>query len=186
VPREGSRGRRGRAGRAQGADASTPLPPLARARAIALRSLAVRARTEAQLRARLAREDLSDQADEVMGWLRGLGYLDDDAYALAHARGLLAPGQLGPLKVERRLVQAGVPAARARAVIRQVLGGEDGRAPATAERELCRTLAERRARRPLGDLDERERARLARFLAGRGFGGTAVAAVLGLYVDGEA
>ena len=164
--REASRGRRGRAGSVQKVVAAEPLPPLARARAIALRALAVRARTEAQLRARLAREDLSDQADEVMVWLRGLGYLDDDAYALAHARGLLAPGKLGPLKVERRLVQAGLPAARARAVIRQVLGGEEGRAPAAAERELCRTLAERRARRPLGE-SRRPRASAAGALPGR-------------------
>jgi regulatory protein len=145
----------------------------------------MRARTEAQLRARLAREDLSDQADEAVAWLRGLGYLDDGAYALAQARGLLAPGKLGPLKVERRLVQAGISAADARQAVRQVLEGEEGRAPAAAERELCRTLAERRARRPLAELDGRERARLARFLAGRGFGGSVVAAVLGIYEDAE-
>lgn len=160
-------------------------PPQARARAFALRLLAVRARTEAQLRARLAREELSDQAEEVLGWLRGLGYLDDAAYALAQARALLAPGKLGPLKVESRLVQAGIAAGEARKAVRQVLEGEEGRAPAAAEKELCRTLAERRARRPLGELDDRERARLARFLAGRGFGGAVVAAVLGIYSDGE-
>ncbi len=158
--------------------------PLARAKAIALRLLAVRARTEAQIRARLERDDLSVQAGEVLDWLRGLGYLDDAAYAKAHARAFLAPGKLGPLKVERRLVQAGLPAAEARKAVRQVLEGGDG-PPASAERELCRTLAEKRAGRPLADLDGRERARLARFLMGRGFGGSAVAAVLGLYMDGD-
>ncbi len=152
---------------------------------MALRLLAARARTEAQIRARLGREELSQHADEVVAWLRGLGYLDDVAYALAQARALLAPGKLGPVKVERRLVQAGVGAGDARKAVRQVLEGEEGRAPAAAERELCRTLAERRARRPLGELDERERARLARFLAGRGFGGAVVAAVLGIYTDGD-
>jgi len=172
------------------ARASTPArggeeaTPAARARSIALRLLAVRARTEAQVRARLAREELSDEAEQVLAWLRGLGYLDDGAYALAQARTLLAPGRLGPLKVERRLVQAGVPAAEARRAVQQVLRGEEGRSPAQAERELCRTLAERRARRPLGDLDDRERARLARFLAGRGFAGAVIAAVLGIYTDG--
>lgn len=160
------------------------VPPRQRARDLALRLLAVRARTEAQLRARLAREELSAEADEVVAWLRGLGYLDDGAYALAQARALLVPGKLGPLKVERRLVQAGLAPAAARAAVWSALEGDERRAPATAERDLCRALAERRARRPLRELDGRERARLARFLAGRGFAGPVVAAVLGIYVDG--
>lgn len=181
MDRTGSR----RRGRAEGAaSARTEQPPLARARSLALRLLAVRTRTEAQLRARLAREELSAHADEVLAWLRGLGYLDDAAYALAQARALLSPGKLGPLKVERRLVQAGLGIAEARKAVRQVLEGDAGRTASSTERELCHTLAERRARRPLADLDDRERARLARFLAGRGFGGAVVAAVLGIYADG--
>jgi regulatory protein len=53
----------------------------------------------------------------------------------------------------------------------EVPGGEAAR---------CRALAERRAAgRPLRELDERARARLVRFLLGRGFSGAAVAATLG-------
>jgi regulatory protein len=161
-----------------------PEDPLARAKAIALRQVAVRARTEAQLRARLARDELEAQADAVIAWLKGLGYLDDAAYARARARGLLAPGQLGPRKVELRLVQAGLPPAAARAAVREALS-EDGADPRARERELCRLLAERRARGPLGDLDDPARARLARFLASRGFSGGVVSAVLGIHVDVE-
>ncbi len=169
-----------------------PEERIARAKAMALRLLAVRARTEAQLRARLAREELSGEADGVVAWLRRLGYLDDAAYARARAGALLQPGKLGPLLAERRLVQEGLAPAAARASVREALegggkdGGESGRAAGEAERDLCRTLAERRARgTPLADLDDRTRARLARFLAGRGFSGRVVAAVLGIYQDGE-
>lgn len=159
--------------------------PRARARAIALRMLALRARTEAQVRARLSREDLGGHADETVEWLRGLGYLDDGAYAAARARTLLGRGGVGPRKAEQKLVQAGLPQTAARGAVRAALSGEEGTPPAQAERELCRALAERRARRPLAELDARARARLGRFLAGRGFGGSAIAAVLGLWSDGQ-
>ena len=160
----------------------------ARAREIALRMLAARPRTEAQVRARLAREELAGEADAVISWLRGLGYLDDAAYARARAASLLKPGRLGPQLAERRLAQEGIAPGAARAAVRQTLeGGEgSGRGAGAAELDLCRTLAERRSRgTPLASLDGKGRARLARFLAGRGFDGRVVAAVLGIYVDGE-
>jgi regulatory protein len=113
----------------------------------------------------------------VVAWLRGLGYLDDVAYALDRARSLLRPGRLGPRMAERRLVDAGVPRPLAQRAVAEALGepGEEAR--------RCRVLAERRARRPPGELEDRERARLARFLRGRGFSGAAIASALGVYVD---
>ncbi len=161
------------------------LDPRSRAKTIALRMLARSARTEAQIRARLAREGLGGHAGEVVEWLRGLGYLDDAAYAAARARTLVGRGGLGPRRAEEKLVSAGLSPAEAKSAVRAALSGEEGRTPAQAERELCRALAERRARRPLAELDDRARARLGRFLAGRGFGGSAIAAVLGIYSDGE-
>jgi regulatory protein len=157
--------------------------PLARAKAIALRSIAARARTEAWVRARLDRADLGDVAEEVVGWLRGLGYLDDASFARARARALLAPGRLGPRAAERRLVGAGIPPPLARESVRSAL--EEG-APAGGDPEpaLCRALAERRAGgSDLGSLDDRTRRRLARFLLGRGFAGPVVAHVLGVWAD---
>jgi regulatory protein len=159
--------------------------PQSRARARALRLLAARPRTEAQIRERLVRAGFPEEADGVVTWLRGLGYLDDAAFARANARAMLAPGKLGPRKAEQRLLQAGLPAEDARAAVREALQGDEGRQLGAAERDLCRTLAERRARGPLAELDDRARARLARFLAGRGFAGPVIASVLGLYEDGE-
>jgi regulatory protein len=165
-----------------------PLPPetpLARAKAKALRLLAARPRTEAQVRERLARDGLAAEAEEVLAWLRRLGYLDDEAYARARARSLTAPGRLGPQLAERRLMAAGVPPGVARdAVAAALLGAEPG--AEAAEAELCRALASRRAGgAPLESLDEGARARMARFLLGRGFSGRAVALVLGVCVDSE-
>ena len=122
--------------------------------------------------------ELQAQADAVVAWLRDLGYLDDEAYARARARALTAPGRLGPRAAERRLQAAGVPAPAARAAVAAALS-EDG-----GEAARCTALAERRARgTPLGALDDRARARLARFLLGRGFSGAAVARTLGGFDD---
>jgi regulatory protein len=159
--------------------------PLARAKAVALRQLASRPRTEAQVRARLARAELAAEADEVVAWLLRLGYLDDGAYARARARALVAPGRLGPRLAERRLVAEGVERGRARAEIEGALADAAGRGGGEGEADLCRALAERRARTAdLAGLDARARARLSRFLLGRGFSGAAVARVLGVSEDG--
>ncbi|HUL57896.1 MAG TPA: RecX family transcriptional regulator [Anaeromyxobacteraceae bacterium] len=170
-------------------DASTPL---ARARALALRFLAARARTEAQVRARLERAAFEPPTvDEAVAWLHRLGYLDDAAYARARARALLAPGRLGPRMAERRLVAAGVPQARVREAIAEALaggggGGEGTSAGEPAEVALCRELARRRSRSAdPAALDDRARQRLARFLLGRGFAGSVVARVVGLWLDAE-
>ncbi len=141
-------------------------PRLARAKAIALRTLASRARTTSQIRARLAKDDLEDQADAVVAWLCGLGYLDDAAYARARARSLLAHGRAGPRLAARRLAAA-----------------VDDVAEGAGEVALCRALAERRAKGAVAALDVRGRQRLARFLLGRGFAGPVVARVVGLWED---
>jgi regulatory protein len=146
-----------------------------RARARALRLLAARPRTEAQLRERLVRAGFGPESDGVVAWLRDLRYLDDAAYARDRAAGLLAPGRLGPRLAEQRLVAAGIPRDLARCAVREALGDD--------EVARCRELAERRARGSPGGLDDRGRARLSRFLLGRGFSGRAVSSVLGVYVD---
>ena len=114
----------------------------------------------------------------MVAWLRDLRYLDDDAFARDRAASLVAPGRLGPRMAERRLVAAGIPRDAARRAVREALGDE--------ETKRCRLLAERRAGAAGAvpdDLGEREKARLSRFLLGRGFSGRAVSAALGVYVD---
>jgi regulatory protein len=155
-------------------------PRLARAKAIALRYLASRARTTSQVRARLAKDDLADHADAVVEWLRHLGYLDDSAFARARARALLAHGRAGPRLAARRLAAAGIPPAAAREAIAAAV---DDVAEGAGELALCRALAERRAKGAVSALDDKGRQRLARFLLGRGFAGPVVARVVGLWED---
>jgi len=122
----------------------------------------------------------------VIAWLRGLGYVDDAAFARARARALLAPGRMGPRAAERRLVVSGIAPDRARAAVRAALDEAAGEGGRDAEAALCRALAERRARGvDLAALEPRDRARLARFLLGRGFAGPVVARVLGMWSDAE-
>jgi regulatory protein len=149
--------------------------PQSRARSRALRLLAARPRTEAQIRDRLARAGFAEEADGVVAWLRDLRYLDDAAFARDRAAGLVAPGRLGPRMAEQRLVAAGIPRDAARTAVREALGDE--------EVARCRTLAERRLQGAPGPLGDREKARLSRFLLGRGFSARAVSSVLGVYVD---
>jgi regulatory protein len=149
--------------------------PQSRARARALRLLAARPRTEAQIRERLVRAGFAGEAEGVVAWLRDLRYLDDAAFARDRAAGLVAPGRLGPRLAEQRLVAAGIPREAARRAVREALGDD--------EMARCRTLAERRAGGSPGDLDDRGKARLSRFLLGRGFSGRAVSSALGVYVD---
>jgi regulatory protein len=156
---------------------------LDRARALALRALSSRARTEHQLRRRLERAGLADEAPEVLGWLRRLGYLDDAAWAQARARTLLGPGRMGPLGAERRIASAGVPEAEARRAVAAALA-EAGPPGEEGELALCRALALRRTggADPAGQ-EVRARARLARWLLGRGFSAEAVGGALGMEVE---
>lgn len=158
--------------------------PRERARAMALRALAHRPRTEAEIRARLARADLSQEADDTVAWLSRLGYLDDAAFARARARGLVIGGRAGPRLAERRLLAAGIGEGAARAAVREALEEAAGGAAVNAEMAHCRALAERRARgADLAALDTRARARLARWLLGRGFAPSVVARVVGTFDD---
>jgi regulatory protein len=160
--------------------------PLEEAKALALRVLAFHARSEAQLRARLARAGFESQADEVLAWARRLGYLDDGAYARARARALLGAGRVGPRRAEERLRATGIDPARARAAVAEAAEERAGerRAGEPAELALGREALARRLRgRDPALLDERERARLARFLLGRGFSSGVVARLVPLRRD---
>ncbi len=141
------------------------------------------------MRRRLERDGLGEAAAEVVAWLLRLGYLDDAAYARTRARSLVAPGRLGPRLAERRLVSAGIAPAAARAAVEAALAeaappGTRGPGGEAAEAALARDLALRRTSgvAPEG-LAERDLARLARFLLGRGFSGRAVSRALGVYLD---
>jgi|ERR1041384_1917401 regulatory protein len=137
----------------------------------ALRFLAYRPRSEAELRARLGRAGFSPQEIEgALAKLRGLKLLDDEAFARSFARDRIENRGYGPLRVERELRFKGV----AKAVIAEVLKESFDR---ERDRARARAILERRFRgRDLSDLKTARRA--VAYLRRRGYRDAMIAEIL--------
>jgi regulatory protein len=137
----------------------------------ALRFLAYRPRSEAELRARLARAGCAAQEIEAaLEKLRGLKLLDDEAFARSFARDRIENRGYGPLRVERELRFKGV----AKAVIAEVLKESFDRERDSAR---ARAILERRFRgQDLKDLKTARRA--IAYLRRRGYRDALIAEVM--------
>lgn len=133
---------------------------------LAYDQIARRPRSEAEVRRRLARAGADEAVVErVLARLRELRYVDDDAFARQRARGLAARG-FGPLAASSRLALAGVSQELARRGVDEAF---------ESEAALARQALERRLKgRPPGELERKEKERLLRWLAGRGFSPSAI------------
>jgi regulatory protein len=129
-------------------------------------ALARRARSEAELARCLASVAPPDVVEGVLDDLRGRGYLDDAALALAITERRLEAGW-GPLRVRADLARLEIRDEAARGAIDAAEAGE---------LEAARRLLALRAK----GLDLRRRAAL---LARRGFGEDVASALLGLDPD---
>jgi regulatory protein len=137
---------------------------LSRAEAKAFRLLTLRAHSEKELRAKLRAGGFADEVvEQAVGRCRELGYLNDEAFARQRARMLavsrLSGDRLIALDLRERGIDAGI-AARAIAEVRGELDEEE------AARRLLR---KRTGGRPIDGLTDREKARVARGLMGKGF-----------------
>lgn len=151
------------------------------AREAALRLLAHRPRSEAELRRRLGRKGFADGAiDACIEALRDRGLVDDAAFADSWVRDRVRLRPRGPSRLVGELLRKGVSRQIADDAVERVFAEEE-----VTEAELAREAALAwlrkqgpRARRRLasGEYDERERARrrLYGYLARRGFRGAAV------------
>ena len=143
------------------------------AREAALRLLAVRPRSAAELARRLRMKGYSAEvAEEVIGRLRELGMIDDAAFAGMVARDRVRLRPQGARRLASELRQKGVDEETARAAIRETMEGEE-----TDERALARRAAEKWRPRA-GEEPERARRRLHGYLARRGFDGEVIREVL--------
>jgi regulatory protein len=134
------------------------------AREAALRLLAVRPRSAAELARRLRMKGYGPEiGEEVIGRLREMGMVDDAAFAGMLARDRVRLRPQGSRRLASELRQKGVDDETARAAIHETMEGE-----ATNERELARRAAEKWRPRP-DEEPERARRRLHGFLARRGF-----------------
>lgn len=145
-----------------------------RATEACLRLLAVRARSQHELRQALARKGYTERVcDEVLENLKGYGYVDDARFARDRAASLLSKGRLGPSGVLQRLQAHGLDGDAASAALTEASGAVEFDALATARQALEKKGL---LGRPL---NPKERARAARFLHGRGFSEEVIHRLLG-------
>ena len=129
----------------------------------ALRMLAQRELSEEQLRRRLVRRGhADDEVDAALAQLRAEGAVSDSRAAEAIAHTETALRRRGRLRVTRQIERAGIGSSIARQAVDAAFETiDDG---ALLEEALTRRL---RGRRTIAD--EREIARLFRYLVGQGF-----------------
>jgi regulatory protein len=137
---------------------------LGRAEAKAFRLLTLRAHSEKELRTKLHAGGFADDVvEQVVLRCRELGYLNDEAFARQRAR-MLAIGRLaGDRRIALDLRERGIDAGLSARVIAEVRGE-------LGEEEAAERLLRRKIRgRPVAELTDREKARAARGLMGKGF-----------------
>ncbi|MBN1885193.1 MAG: regulatory protein RecX [Candidatus Krumholzibacteriota bacterium] len=148
----------------------------AAARDIAQRLLAVRDRSEGEIRAGLASRGVSSPAaiEETLCWLRERGLVDDRRLALETARYLSGRKLDGPGKIRARLRRARVDDAAIDAAIEAL--------PRGWQLEAAETLARSRI---AGPADRRTVRRVSGLLSRRGYGGGIVGEICSRIMRGE-
>jgi regulatory protein len=151
----------------------------AKVKTAALRLLARRARTRADLTTRLQRKGFATAAVEtVVQELREAGYVDDEAYAQERIDELLRGSKYGAPGLVARLVKDGIDADLAERAVAE-------RLREVSEREWAREAAARRLAE-MPELDaEAKRRRLHGYLSRRGFSGEDIIAALEEVLPGE-
>ena len=85
---------------------------LKRAKSVALRYLSYRDRSEFEIRDRLGQKELSENIiQEAVDWLTGLGYLNDERFALAWSRSRVSAKKFGEYRLRRELSAKGLATA---------------------------------------------------------------------------
>lgn len=148
-----------------------------RAREAAIRLLAVRPRSTAELRARLRQKRIPEpQVRVVLRDLSAAGYIDDLAFARAWIAGRISSRRYGVRRLRWELREKGVPAALVDQAIQDVCGGEGG--VTAVEERSARALVERRLRAYRGLASDRLARRIAGLLERRGFAPGTIVRVL--------
>jgi len=139
-------------------------PVFEKARQKAFRLLSLRGRSVKELRSKLLEKGFGDPVvNRVIAGLRELGYLDDAAFAREWARSLAANRLYGNRRLETSLLEKGISSG----LIREAIAGVRKEHP---EREALEAVVRKKLKgRKPGDLDRRDKQRLARSLLGKGF-----------------
>jgi regulatory protein len=129
----------------------------------AFRLLALRARSEKELRSKLKEKGFDESVVEAVAErLRELKYLDDESFAGQWAHNLAVNRLLGNKRIETSLREKGVPRALREQVITEVR-------EEISEQEAIRALIRKKEEKSAIKRDEKEKRRLARSLMVKGF-----------------
>ena len=137
--------------------------PTVSARFSALKMLARREYSEAQIRQRLLRRGhSSDEIDEAIGRLKADGAIDDARVAKAIARTATSTKQRGKRRVIQQLAQAGISRTAAHKAVEETFADLDAD-------QLLETALSKRLRNGRPIADDKEFRRLYRYLMAQGF-----------------
>jgi regulatory protein len=129
----------------------------------AFRLLAMRPRSEKELRSKLKERGFDESVvDTVAARLRELQYLNDESFARQWVHNLAVNRLFGNKRIETSLREKGVPQALTKQAIAEVR-------EEMSEQEAIRTLIRKKKEKNSIPMDEKEKRRFAQRLMGRGF-----------------
>lgn len=97
-----------------------------KARVAALDYLSYQARTTAEVRRKLLQKGFDEAAaEDALAYVAQHGYLDDEAYARAYARGRFTGRGVGPERLRMELLKRGVARETVEGVLEELKGTED-------------------------------------------------------------
>lgn len=136
---------------------------LKRAQACALRYLSYRDRSEFEVSTRLSQKEFPQNLiQETIDWLTGLGYLNDERFALAWSRSRVSTKKFGEYRLRRELSAKGLATETIEKALRIVYSESN-------EWDLAQACAQKKLSHLKGiDLKSKSR-RLAQFLQRKGF-----------------
>jgi regulatory protein len=136
---------------------------LKRAKACALRYLAYRDRSDFEVNERLSKKEFPKNIiEETIDWLTGLGYLNDERFALAWSRSRVSTKKFGEYRLRRELSAKGLATETIEQALRIVYSESN-------EWDLAQDCAQKKLANLKGvDLKSKSR-RLAQFLQRKGF-----------------
>jgi len=136
---------------------------LKRAKACALRYLSYRDRSEFELSARLNQKEFSKNIiRETIDWLLGLGYLNDERFALAWSRSRVSAKKFGEYRLRRELSAKGLATEIIEQALRIVYSESN-------EWDLAQACAQKKLSHLKGIDPKAKSRRLAQFLQRKGF-----------------
>lgn len=136
---------------------------LKRAKSVALRYLSYTDRSEFEIRDRLSQKELSENIiQEAVDWLTGLGYLNDERFALAWSRSRVSAKKFGEYRLRKELSAKGLATATIDQTL-QIVYSEFN------EWDLAQACAQKKLSLLRGIDPKSKSRRLAQFLQRKGF-----------------